>query len=218
MDHPTVKGAKRWRPGVILKRKSDYEYSTVVRASHGYDIYDIENCTTVSRTRADIKKYKHMKIECKLLEKAHEHLGAMRREFQKNNDFQNPDLDPQVEFDLSDYDKAVKEPRYLRMTQEPFVETPTVSEPSETPEIKQEPIEEETIIEPPIAKTAPKPATRISKEARNLEYTLDGPKWECTENHGRRLRYRTNLLEEEEGTWESGDNIKQLGDPETQET
>ena len=38
VDHPRAKGAKRWRAGVIIKRKQDYEYSTGIRASHGYDI------------------------------------------------------------------------------------------------------------------------------------------------------------------------------------
>ena len=61
LDHYS-KGYDRWRIGIILSRKTDYDYTDGIRTPHGYDIYDIENCTTVSRTRADIRKYKHTKV------------------------------------------------------------------------------------------------------------------------------------------------------------
>ena len=130
----------------------------------------------------------------------------MRREFNKSNDFQNPDIEPPLEFSMDDYDKAVQDPEYLQRTTEPFVETPTVSDPSPAPEIKQEPEEEGPIVELPQNETAPKPTTRKSRETKNLESALDEPKWQCTENHGRRLRYRTNLLEKEGGSWDDWDN------------
>ena len=128
---------------------------------------------------------------------------------------------------MDDYDRAVQDPEYLQRTTEPSVETPTVSDPSPAPEIKQEPEEEGPIVELPQNETAPIPTTRKSRETKNLETTLAGPKWQCAENHGRRLRYKTNLLEEtaqeKEGTWEKWDNehwdnVRHLEDQETQET
>ena len=49
VDHQS-KGYGRWRKGIILQRKTDYEYTDGFRRTHGYDIYNVENCTTVSRT------------------------------------------------------------------------------------------------------------------------------------------------------------------------
>jgi len=95
-----------------LQRKADYVYSSGIHRSHGYDLYDIKNCTTVSRTRQDIRKYKHTKIEREILERANKHLADMRREFLKNNDFQNPRLEKPVEFEIKDYDTAVKNSKY----------------------------------------------------------------------------------------------------------
>ena len=37
-------------------------------------------------------------------------MDAMRREFNKSKDFQNPDIEPPVEFSMDDYYKAVQEP------------------------------------------------------------------------------------------------------------
>ena len=39
--------------------------------------------------------------------------------------------------------------------------------------------------------------TRVSRELKNLKSDLDGPSWECTTDHGRRLRVRRVGLEEE---------------------
>ena len=90
VDHPRAKGIHRWRAGIIIKRKADCKYASGPRASHGYDIWDVENCTMVSRTRAHIRKYKHNKVERELLKTAHEHIEAMQRELHKNKDFINP--------------------------------------------------------------------------------------------------------------------------------
>ena len=99
IDHLTTKGSKRWRTGIILQRKKDYEYFNGIKREHGYDIYDIENCTTVSRTRQDIRKYKHTKVEWKLLEKANKHLAKMRREFMKNENFKDPRMEKPIELE-----------------------------------------------------------------------------------------------------------------------
>ena len=92
VDHPRAKGLHKWRSGVIIKRKPDCEYYSGPQASHGYDIWDVEKCTTVSRTQAHIRKFKHTKVEHKLLQAAHEHIEAMRKEFFKpeNKDFLPP--------------------------------------------------------------------------------------------------------------------------------
>ena len=72
LDHQ-ASGSHRWRMGMILQRKADYVHSSGIMRSHGYHIYDIDNCTTVSRTRQDIRKYKHTKVERKILERAKKH-------------------------------------------------------------------------------------------------------------------------------------------------
>ena len=59
----------------------------------------------------------------------------MRREFLKNDDFQNPRMEKPVEFEIKDYDTAVKNSKYPQAeirTPEP---TPVV--PSQEPEIKR---------------------------------------------------------------------------------
>jgi hypothetical protein len=61
IDH-SAHSSDRWRKALVLQRKKDYVYTSGIYRSHGYDLYDIENCTTVSRTRNDIRKYKHTKV------------------------------------------------------------------------------------------------------------------------------------------------------------
>ena len=52
-------------------------------------------------------------------------MDAMRREFNKSKDFQNPDIEPPVEFSMDDYDKAVQDPEYIQKTTEATIgETP----------------------------------------------------------------------------------------------
>lgn len=60
---PSSKGFGRWRTCILLQRKPDYQYHDGIHRAHGYNIYDVENCTTVSRTRTDIRKFKHTKAE-----------------------------------------------------------------------------------------------------------------------------------------------------------
>ena len=153
-------------------------YSSGIKRSHGYDIYDIKNCTTVSRTRQDIRKYKHTKIEREILERANKHLSDMRREFLKNDDFQNPRLEKPVEFEIKDYDNAVKNSPFPQMVKENPITEPGKS--TQNPKIKQEPLE-------PLDET-PKPQhTKVPRALRNLESNLDGKAWECTKTHGSRL-------------------------------
>ena len=153
----------------------------------------------------------------------------MSKEFNKNSnkDFQNPNMDPPVEFSMDNYDKAVQDPEYVRRITEPVVETPTAPSSNPEPEIKQEPVEERPVEEEPITEIPQdEPAQkqpRKSREEKNLESELNGPKWQGTKNHGRRLRYRNNFLEEEEGPgheWDSEnwDNIHHIEDQDPKET
>ena len=107
VDHQ-AKGYGRWRTGLILQRKQDYEYSSGIQRAHRYDIYNIENCTIVSKTRPDIRKFKHTKAERKILEVAHKHLSEMIKEFMRDDTFRTVNSAPPVEFELTDYDSAVK--------------------------------------------------------------------------------------------------------------
>ena len=61
--------------------------------------------------------------------------------------------------------------------------------------IKQEPTTEGPIPEIPQEEPVQR-QPRKSREERNLESGLNGPKWQCTEDHGRRVRYRNNFTEE----------------------
>ena len=78
VDH-AEKGYGRWRPGFILQRKTQYEYpSGSIHDSKGHDIWDLQTCRRISRTRADIRKCKMDKVDLEVreellrfLEKAH---------------------------------------------------------------------------------------------------------------------------------------------------
>ena len=166
-----TKGYNRWRTGIILDRKSDYEYSTGTRRSHGYILYDIENCTTVSRTRADIRKYKNSKVERKLLETAQKHLQGMREEFFKNERFRNEISSPPAEFEIpSDYGQSKeKTPTKATEPKPNNIDQSTQEEPTEqtTPQEDEPQITE-------IPEEAPQPR-RMSRELKNLKSDLNGP-------------------------------------------
>ena len=71
--------------------------------------------------RNDIRKYKHTKIEREILERANKHLAEMRREFLKS-DFQNAAMEKPVEFEIKDYDEALKNSKYPQTpVQEPIL-------------------------------------------------------------------------------------------------
>ena len=181
IDHQAT-GSNRWRTGIILQRKADYVYSSGIRRSHGYDIYDIKNCTTVSPTRQDICKYKHTKVEREILERANKYLAEMREEFLKNDDFQKPRLEKLAEFEITDYFTAKKNSPYPQIVEETVRENP-IPEPetsTQEPEVKQERLEE----------TPKQQSTKIPRALKNLDSSL-GKKWEFTEDHRRRIRVRT---------------------------
>ena len=212
---PQGKGSKRWRTGIILQRKQDYIYSSGVRRSYGYDIYDIENCTTVSRTRQDIWKYKHTKIEREILEKANKHLVDMRREFMKNGHFRSQYTQPPVEFEIRDYDDVVKNSPH-KPTEDPKPTEATTLQ--STPEAPAEQTADNTPIktEPQDQVEQPK-NTKCRRELKNLETGLNGPSWECTENHGRCLRVKTTGIEDKteyQDSWNNTVPIQETENPE----
>ena len=231
IDHQkVVKGPGRWRTGVIIKRKQDYKYSTGVYEAHGYDIYDVENCTTVTRTREDIRKYKHTKIERELLEVAHKHLHAMRKEFLKNDRFHNEGSDAPVEFEMSDYDTAKRNSPYL--SEQEFTEDEVIPDGMEPTRahLDQRPIpeahddvhaEQKIKQEPnPEAKVEPHPTEppKVSNEAKKLQGKLNGPYWTCSENHGRRS-YKVSEIEttDETAFKKTWDNVIKLDEATSQE-
>ena len=131
---------------------------------------------------------------------AHEHIEAMRREYFKpeNKEFRGPE--PPVEFTMDDYDKAVQDPEYIRRISEPVTVTPPTpianpSGPSQEPQIKQEPMEG-PITEIPQEEPAQKPP-RKSREESNLKSEMNGPYWQCTQDHPRRTRHSTYFIEQE---------------------
>ena len=208
-------GCNRWRRAIVLQRKQDYVYSTGIHRSHGYDLYDIKNCTTVSRTRSDIRKYKHTKIEREILERANKHLAEMRREFLKS-DFHNAEVEKPVEFEMSDYDKALKTSIYPPNRPETPTTTPSPNpgeEPSE-PKIKQEPTEATTT--PNIPEESQPTVQKLPAAVRRLQSNLDGKAWECTETHRPRLRVKTTGIKEEEeymGSWDNTIPAKEDAQP-----
>ena len=160
---------------------------------------------TVSRTRNDIRKYKHTKIEREILERANKHLAEMTREFLKS-DFQNAAMEKPVEFKIKDYDEALKTSKYPQIPVQTPIPTPATA-PTETPqdpEIKQEPVEEPTT---PITPEVDQPTVqKLPASVRQLQSNLDGKAWECTDTHRPRLRVKKTGIQEEEEYLESWDN------------
>ena len=196
VDHQ-AKGYGRWRTGLILQRKQDYEYSSGIRRAHGYDIYNIENCTIVSKTRPDIRKFKHTKAERKILEVAHKHLSEMIKEFMRDDTFRTVNSAPPVEFELTDYDSAVKNAPIRPDAPPPNENIPATENKSPEPQI-----EAPVIQTPPEAipeQTSQPRKEWMSRELKNLKSELNGPSWECKETqYGWCLRVRTTGIEEEE--------------------
>ena len=122
----------------------------------------------------------------------------MREEFLKNEDFLNPRLEKPVEFKITDNDTAKKNSIYPQKMEETVIEdlAPKPETPTQVPEVKQEPSEE----------TPKQPSTKIPRALKNLKSSLDGKQWECTENHGRRLRVRTTEVQDGAEYQDSWDN------------
>ena len=116
-----VKGWGRWRPGVILARKTDYVYADGIRPANGFDIYDPETRRPVTRTRMDIRKYKMTRVEKDLMEKAVEHCNKMKWENENSKTFMETRQPVQPDFRVVDWEKDAKRPP------RPFNTTPASS-------------------------------------------------------------------------------------------
>ena len=132
----------------------------------------------------------------------------MRREFIKS-DFHAPNAETPPEFEIKDYDDALKDAKH------PMDMTPLPRSSSPEPEIKKEPMEDnsppsnDAPAETPAA--IPVPADpKGSRMLKNLESNLDGKAWACTDTHKRRLRVRTAGIEEEDEYYDHWDNTIQL--------
>ena len=107
LDHQVKKGPRKWRPGIIIQRKKEYKYATGIREARGFDIYDGQTCTYITRTRHDIRKYRPTKMEKQIMERLSEFLGDIRREFFKDERFIGPEVIAPPEFDLTGYDDDI---------------------------------------------------------------------------------------------------------------
>ena len=131
----------------------------------------------------------------------------MRREFLKSN-FHNPNMEKLVEFEIKDYDDAVKNskhPQPQNCPQVPIPTSPTSDTKPPEPEIKQEPMEEPS---PSPVVTEPAP-TKVPMALRKLQSNLDGKAWECTDTHRPRFRVRTTGIQEEDEYLDHWDIIMQ---------
>ena len=139
----------------------------------------------------------------------------MNREFLKS-DFYNPHNNKPVEFEIKDYDEALKLKR-------PSDIPPATRSPIIEPEIKQEPMDDSTptITEIPATNPTPAPTTskssKGSRELKNLDSGLDGKAWGCSTNHGRRLIVRTTKMNEEEEYSEHWNNTTLINDEEIED-
>ena len=187
IDFTLRKGPRRWRAGIIIQRKQEYYYSHGRREAHGYDIYDVENCTHVTRTRKDIRKYKPGKMERKVMEQINKNLGEIRTEFYKNEKFISEGVHAPPEFELKGYNNEPlipirptteksqeKEPH--REIPEPIREKPT--EQLETPD--NNPTEATRAAEPePPAPPSVQPTAKVPRALARLTNNLDGINWNC---------------------------------------
>ena len=88
---PNVKGYGKWKSGIIMERKEDYQYADGTRSSKGFTIFDLENCKTTTRTRRDIRKYKMSKVEKELMKECVKIANKLQIEFHKNPATSPPD-------------------------------------------------------------------------------------------------------------------------------
>ena len=129
----------------------------------------------------------------------------MRREFLKS-DFQNAEMEKPVEFEMSDYDKALKNSKYPQTQIQTPTSTPApdTAEKTPEPEIKKEPVEAPATLTTPEVNQPT--VQKLPASVKRLQSNLDGKAWECTDTHRPRLRVKTTGIQEEEEYMESWDN------------
>ena len=221
IDFQVGKGPRKWKPGIIIQRKKEYNYSTGIRESHRFDIYDIQNCTYVTRTRKDIRKYKHTKVERKIMDRANKHLAEMREEFMKNKRFIGPGFEVPPEFELNGYidkprtplrhegrTKPEPQPNTQETQQEQTTEQPT-------PRVDTQAELPGTVEPTPTGPPPEQKRTKPSRELSRLQSDLNGIAWQCDSSH-RPRRYRNERIWEEDPR-NSWDNTEPIDAEATQE-
>ena len=189
IDYHFQKGPRRWRTGIIIQRKKEFFYHDSKRTAHGYDIYDVENCTHVTRTRKDIRKYRPGKMERETMEQINENLAKIRHEYLKNKKFISPgEFKVPPLFELKGYDNEPPTSQ-IPHTADPMPEPEqtqqnptTVENNPETPDPQSAPTE---VADPP-APTEPEPPqpteSKKPKMLSRLSSALNGSKWTASDN------------------------------------
>ena len=82
-----------------MGRKKDIEQNGTVMEANGYDIIDTNSGKWTTQTRDDIRKYKHTKVEAKILKGYVKFLNTLHTERNKYFDFQIPGYPLYLEFE-----------------------------------------------------------------------------------------------------------------------
>ena len=189
IDYNVGKGPRRWRTGIIIQRKKEFFYHASRRTAHGYDIYDVENCTHVTRSRKDIRKYRFTKMEREAMEQINKNLGVIRTEYYKNQKFISPgEFKVPPEFELKGYDDepptapnpavAPSADNQQQHALTPAPENPPEEPTADPPDHQPEAVETQ---EHPTQETEPEPAqpapTKAPRMLSRLSNELDGSNW-----------------------------------------
>ena len=183
IDYHIKKGPRRWRRSIIIQRKQEYAYANRARrTAHGYDIYDIENCTHVTRTRKDIRKYRPTKMEREAMEQINRNLASIREEYEKNKEFIGKGFKLPPEFILDGYDDPPTSSTRPTTMENPHLETrePAPGAPEKEPEAETAEPQSEGPTAPEPAAQVPDPEPDQAKQPRmlsRLSDDLDGPLW-----------------------------------------
>jgi hypothetical protein len=214
IDYNVGKGPHRWRTGIIIQRKRDFFYHSSRRTTHGYDIYDVENCTHVTRTRKDIRKYRPTKMEREAMEQINRNLASIREEYEKNKEFIGKGFKLPPKFILDGYDDPpapTTKPTTMETpgNPQPGTQEPTTIDPEESPEAETTGAQSEDPAAPEPAAQIPDPGPNQTKQPRMLSRIsddLNGPLWriEPLTKRTRRVVY-TIEYGDPEATPEDGD-------------
>ena len=185
IDYNFGKGPRRWRTGIIIQRKREFFYHASRRTAHGYDIYDIENCTHVTRTRKDIRKYRPTKMEREAMEQINRNLASIREEYEKNKEFIGKGFKLPPEFILDGYDDPptpTTRPTTMENpgNQHPETHEPASNNPEESPEAGTTEEQSEGPPAPEPTAQTPDPEPSQTKQPRMLSRIsddLNGPLW-----------------------------------------
>ena len=141
----------------MVGRKKDIEQNGTIMEAHGYDIIDTTSGKWTTRTRDDIRKNKHTKVEAEILKGYVKFLNTLHSERNKDFDFQIPGdpLYPEFEECIECrpkgkqpvFDQSVMEAPDMEIDQPTDVPPQETQEETTTPMTNAEPSQEETLIE-----------------------------------------------------------------------